>query len=72
MICWNWERSINASHSNGPYAKFGDWIFENGLEDVGYGRSAFTWMNNKIFKRLGRRLVNGEWKNRFLSSKKKL
>ncbi|XP_019186538.1 PREDICTED: uncharacterized protein LOC109181240 [Ipomoea nil] len=49
---------------------FSDWIFREGLIDLGFTGSPFTWMrgiNTTTFKgaRLDRALANGDWRIRF-------
>ncbi|XP_031116716.1 uncharacterized protein LOC116020380 [Ipomoea triloba] len=64
------ETSNTNTFSFARCAGFQDWIFREGLVDLGYDGSKFTWMrglNSSSFKgaRLDRALGNIDWKNRF-------
>ncbi|XVF74117.1 hypothetical protein PTKIN_Ptkin13bG0034500 [Pterospermum kingtungense] len=64
------EEVSSGSLASNRCAGFQDWIFDNGLLDMGFVGSRFTWsrgLSSSTLKaaRLDRALCNVEWRNRF-------
>ncbi|KAL4377932.1 hypothetical protein GQ457_02G028840 [Hibiscus cannabinus] len=67
-ICNTSERQGGALTRGGVSSSFCDFIFDSGINDVGFNGLRFTWTRGSLSQRLDRFLCNGEWYNVFTKS----
>ncbi|XP_039015959.1 uncharacterized protein LOC120146491 [Hibiscus syriacus] len=62
------ERQGGSQRRHGVCVKFGEFMFDIGLIDMGFSSPKFTWKRGTLSKRLDRCICNAEWYDYFENS----
>ncbi|XP_039003534.1 uncharacterized protein LOC120130342 [Hibiscus syriacus] len=62
------ERQGGSQWRHGVCAKFGEFMFDTGLIDMGFSGPKFTWKRRTLSQRLDRCICNAEWYHYFENS----